>query len=398
MIDFELTEEQKAVQSMVRDFTAKEIIPFVREWDKTHRVDYNLTKKLGDLGILGICIPEKYGGAGADFISAALACEELEYGETSFRVIMSVHLGLNSCGLLQWGTEEQKQKYLVPQAKGEKLSTYTLTEPGAGSDAQNIKTTAVKKGDKYILNGSKAWISLATIADHYLAFAYTDKSKGSRGISAFIVERDFSGVESADFEDKLGVRSGSTGEVVYNNVEVPEENLVGQEGEGFKIAMSCLDNGRYTVAAGAVGLARAALDASVKYCHERQTFGQEIGKHQLVQQKIANMVAGIESSRFLVYKAGWLKNKGIRNTRETAIAKWVSTRVALDAANEAIQIHGAYGYSADYPVERFWRNARGAVIYEGTNEIQTIMQAQYALGYRKDKPLRCEMPPYNPSD
>ena len=394
MIDLELTEEQKAVQQMVREFTAKEIIPNASKWDKEHRVDYGLTKKMGDLGILGICIPEQYGGAGMDYISAALACEELEYGETSFRVIMSVHLGLNSCGILQWGNEEQKQKYLKPQAQGKKLAAFCLTEPGAGSDVKSLQSTAIKEGDHYVLNGTKAWISLASIADNYLVFAYTDKSKGAKGISAFIVERSFQGVEPKDYENKLGVRSGSTGEVNFKNVKVPAENLLGKEGEGFKIAMSCLDNGRFTVASGSVGLARASLDASLKYCHERKTFGKEIGQHQLVQQHIAKMVAGIESARLLVYQAGWLKNKGVRNTRETALAKWVATNVAQDSANAAIQIHGAYGFSGDYPVERFWRNSRGAVIYEGTNEIQQVMQGEYALGYRKDKPLRKEMPPH----
>ncbi|MFV2015099.1 MAG: acyl-CoA dehydrogenase family protein, partial [Candidatus Heimdallarchaeota archaeon] len=203
MMDFELTDEQKAVQGMVRDFTAKEIIPNARKWDKEHRVDYKLTQKMGNLGILGICIPEKYGGAGMDYISTALACEELEYGETSFRVIMSVHLGLNSCGLLQWANEEQKQKYLVPQAQGKKLATFTLTEPNAGSDVQALETTATKEGDSYILNGTKLWISLATVADHFLVFGYTDKSKGSGGISAFIVESSWKGVSSSDIQDKL---------------------------------------------------------------------------------------------------------------------------------------------------------------------------------------------------
>ena len=389
-----MTEEHKAVRKMVRDFVAKEIIPNASQWDKEHRVDYRLTKKMGDLGILGICIPENYGGAGMDYISAGIACEELEYGESSFRVIMSVHLGLNSCGVLQWGNEEQKQKYLKPQAQGKKMAAFCLTEPGAGSDVQGLQSTAVKKGDKYILNGTKAWISLATVADNYLVFAYTDKSKKAHGLSAFIVEKSFPGVTSKDYENKLGVRSGSTGEVNFNNVEVPAENLVGEEGEGFKIAMSSLDNGRFTVASGSVGLAKAALDASLKYCNERKTFGKEIGQHQLVQQHIANMVRGIESAELLVWRAGWMKNQGLRNTRETALAKWVATTVAQDCANSAIQIHGAYGFSGDYPVERFWRNSRGAVIYEGTNEIHTIMQGEYALGYRKDKPLNKELPPY----
>ena len=212
-------------------------------------------------------------------------------------------------------------------------------------------------------------------------------------MSCFIVERDF-GIETRDIHHKLGVRAGSTGEVVLKDIEVPAENMLGEEGEGFKIAMSCLDNGRFTVAAGAVGLARAALDASIKYANERQTFDQVIGKHQLIQQKIAKMVSGIDSARLLVYRAGWMKNQGMRNTRETALAKWFATNVALESANEAIQIHGSYGFSAEYPVERLWRNARGAVIYEGTNEIQTIMQAEYALGYRKDGHLRKELPSY----
>ncbi|MFW9928178.1 MAG: acyl-CoA dehydrogenase family protein [Candidatus Thorarchaeota archaeon] len=398
-MDFELSEEHKMVQKSIREYVAKEIIPNVREWDINHSLPYDkIRRDLANLGVLGICFPEKYGGSGMDYIALALACEELEYGESTLRVIMSVHTGLNSCGLYQWGTEEQKRKYLNPQAKGEKLATYGLTEPNAGSDVRGIRTAAVKKGDKWIINGQKLWISLATKADNFLIFAYTDRSKGaSKGMSCFIVERLFSGLSTSDIPNKLGVRAGSTGEIVLKDVEVPEENVLGEIGEGFKIAMSCLDNGRFTVAAGSVGLARAALDASVKYSHERETFGQEIGRHQLIQQKIAKMVAGIDASKLLVYRAGYLKNKGIRNTRETALAKWTATNVALESANDAIQIHGSYGFSAEYPAERMWRNSRGAVIYEGTNEIQTLLQAEYALGYRKDNPLRKEMPPYEES-
>ncbi|OLS19404.1 MAG: Acyl-CoA dehydrogenase [Candidatus Heimdallarchaeota archaeon LC_3] len=400
IMEFELSEEHKMVQKSIREYVAKEVVPNAREWDLNHELPYDKIKKdFANLGVLGICFPEKYGGAGMDYISLAIACAELEYGESSLRVIMSVHTGLNSCGLYQWGTEEQKKKYLVPQAKGEKFATYGLTEPFAGSDVSGIRSAAVKKGDTWVVNGQKMWISLATVADNFLIFAYTDRSKGaSRGMSCFIIEKDFPGVTTSDIENKLGVRSGSTGEIVLKNVEVPAVNMLGEEGEGFKIAMSCLDNGRYTVAAGAVGLTKAALDVSVKYAHERETFGQEIGRHQLIQQKIAKMVSDYESSRLLVYRAGVLKNKGIRNTKETALAKWVATNAALDAANEAIQVHGSYGFSADYPVERMWRNARGAVIYEGTNEIQTIIQGEYALGYRKDKPLRKKMPSYTPSD
>jgi len=393
-MDFDLSEEHRMVQKAVKEYVAKEVIPNVREWDINHSLPYaKIRKDLAKLGVFGICFPENVGGAGMDYTALALACEELEYGESALRVIISVHVGLNSCGIFQWGTDEQKKKYLGPQARGEKLATYGLTEPSAGSDVRGIRTTAIRRGSTWVLNGQKQWISLANIADNFLIFAYTDKSKGaSKGMSCFIVEKDFPGIESRDFENKLGMRSGSTGEIVLKDVHVPQENMLGVEGEGFKIAMSCLDNGRFTVAAGSIGLARAALDASVKYALERETFGQLIGRHQLIQEKIAKMVSGIESARLLVMRAAWLKNKGIRNTKETALAKWVATNVALDSANEAIQIHGSYGYSADYPVERMWRNARGAVIYEGTNEIQALLQAEYALGFRKDHPLRKEMP------
>ena len=255
-----------------------------------------------------------------------------------------------------------------------------------------MNSTAVRDGNSYIVNGSKTWISLCDVADNFLIFAYTDRSKSHRGISCFIVERDFPGVTTRAIKGKLGIRAGNTGEVFLDNVRVPEENRVGEEGEGFKIAMSALDNGRFTVAAGACGLIGACLEASLKYCHERQTFGKEIGRHQLVQQMIAKMVASLESCRLLVYRAGWMKNEGKRNTRETSLAKWIACDAAFNAAVDAVQIHGAYGYSNEYTVERFMRNAKAPVIYEGTREIHTIMQAEYALGYRVDSPLRQMLP------
>lgn len=298
--------------------------------------------------------------------------------------------------LLQWGTEEQKQKYLTPQAKGEKIGAFGLTEPGAGSDVASLQSTAVKDGDYYILNGQKTWISLCDVADHFLIFAYTDKSKKHHGISAFIVERTWDGFSSKAIKGKHGIRSGNTGELFFDNVKVPAENLLGEEGEGFKIAMSALDNGRFTVAAGAVGQIMACLEASVKYCHERETFGKSIGRHQLVQQMIAKMEAGLQMSRLLVYRAGELKNEGKRNTRETSLAKWQACDFANQAADDAMQIHGAYGYSDEYPVERYLRNSKAPVIYEGTREIHTIMQAEYVLGYRKDKPLNKMLPAWNP--
>ncbi|MDP4107381.1 MAG: acyl-CoA dehydrogenase family protein [Bacillota bacterium] len=391
-MNFALSEEQEMVKKMVRSFVDKEIMPYIQEWDANQHFEKGIMERMADLNLMGVCIPEEYGGMGMDYNTLAIVCEELERGDTAFRTAVSVHTGLNSMSLLQWGNEEQKQKYLVPQAKGEKIGAFGLTEPNAGSDVAAMKTTAKKEGDYYILNGSKTWISLCDVADHFLIFAYTDKEKKHHGISAFIVERTMPGVTTRGFKGKLGIRAGNTGEVFLDNVKVPKENLLGEEGEGFKIAMASLDNGRFTVAAGACGLTMASLEASLQYCHERKTFGKEIGKHQLVQQMIAKMSVGLENSRMLVYRAGWLKNEGKRNTRETSMAKWYACDVAFEAANDAVQIHGAYGYSNEYPVERYLRNAKAPVIYEGTREIHTIMQGEYALGYREDKPLDKMLP------
>ncbi len=398
MIDFSLTPEQEMTRQMVREFAEREVAPIIKEQDRAHRPNPQILERMGELGILGIPIPVRYGGAGMDYICLGLACEELERIDTSLRVIMSVHVGLNSLGLLQWGTEEQKQRWLIPQAQGRRYATYGLTEPGAGSDVAAIAATARREGDVYILNGEKMWISLASLAHNFIIFAKTDPhaTPPHSGISAFIVEREMPGVTTGEIHGKLGVRAGSTGWISLNDVEVPIENRLGEEGEGFKIAMSCLDNGRYTVAAGATGLIRACLEASVKYAHERHTFGKEIGQHQLVQQMIARMTRDYEMARLLYLRAGWLKNEGKRNTRETSLAKWFATEASFAAASDAVQIHGAYGYSDEYDVERYLRNAKGACIYEGTSQIQTLLQAEYALGYRVDRPLRCELPPYDP--
>ena len=372
---------------MVREFAQKEVAPYIQEWDAKGQFHREVLDKMGELGILGLPIPEQYGGSGFDYVSFALACEEVEYVDTFLRVILSVHVGLNSLALLQWATEEQKQRWLTPQATGEKIATFGLTEPNAGSDAGSIETTAIRDGDSYVINGAKMWISLADVADHFLVFASVDRSLKHKGLTAFILERGMEGFTTGSIKGKLGVRAGNTGELAFNNVRVPLENRIGEEGEGFKIAMSCIDQGRFTVGAGACGLTRACLDASVKYAHERQTFGVEIGRHQLVQQMIAKMSLGYETSYLLTMKAAECKNRGGRNTRETSMMKWHACDVALQSADDAIQIHGAYGFSNEYPVERFWRNSRGAVIYEGTREIHTILQAEYALGYREDKQL-----------
>jgi len=396
MISFELSDEQKAVEKMVRDWAGREVAPKIHDLDREHRFEPAFLKGLAELQVLGICIPEEYGGAGMDYISLGLACEELEYVDTHLRVLMSVHVGLNSMTLLAWGTEDQKRRYLVPQAKGEKIASYGLTEPNAGSDAVGIETTAVKKGDRYLLNGEKTWISLGDLADNFLVIAWTDlekkKKRDHSGLSAFIVERAYKGFSSYTLKEKWGILAGNTGGFHLEDVEVPAENLVGKEGEGFKIAMFALEGGRFTVASGATGLIRACLDASVKYAKERKTFGKPIAEHQLVKEMIAQMVSDYDAARLLWLRAGWLKNQGKRNTRETSLAKWYATVASERAASDAVQIHGGNGYSDEYPVGRFFRNCKAAVIYEGTREIHKLMQADYALGYRVDKPRRGDLP------
>jgi glutaryl-CoA dehydrogenase (non-decarboxylating) len=396
-MDFSLSDEHRMVVQMVRDFCEKEVAPIIKEADRAQTMHPSILPRMGALGILGICIPEKYGGQGFDYITLGLVSEELEACDTSLRVIMSVHMGLNSLALLQWGTEEQKERFLTPQARGEKYAMFGLTEPGVGSDVAGMASTARRDGDDYIINGEKMWISLATKAHHILWVARTNPEAPDPHdqLSAFIIETDRPGVTTGDIHGKLGVRAGSTGWVNCADVRVPAANRLGEEGEGFKIAMSCLDNGRYTVGAGAVGLIRASLEASARYANSRKSFGREIGKHQLVQQKIAHMARDYEIGRLLYLQAGWLKNQGKRNTRETSLCKWFATDASFEAAHQAIQVHGAYGYSDEYDVERYLRNARGAIIYEGTSEIHQLMQAGYALGYRSDGELRCELPAYD---
>ena len=394
-MDFNLTEEHKLVQKMVRDFAAKEIAPTIKDFDRQQQPNPALLAKLGAQGILGLCIPVRYGGAGMDYVSLGLACEEMERVDTAARVILSVHVGLNSMALLQWGTEEQKQRFLVPQAQGKRIAAFGLTEPGTGSDVAGLATTARRAGDDYVLNGEKMWISLATLADHHLVFAKTDPAAGAHGITAFIVEKEAPGLTSGSIHGKLGVRAGDTGWIAMQDTPVPASQRLGKEGEGFKIAMSCLDNGRYTIASGTTGLIRACLEESVAYAQERKSFGVPIGQHQLIQQMIAKMARDYEAARLLYLWVGWLKNEGIRNTRQTSLAKWYATEASYRAATDAVQVHGAYGYSDEYNVERYLRNSKGAIIYEGSSQVHELMQGQYALGYRVDRPLRCELSAYN---
>jgi glutaryl-CoA dehydrogenase (non-decarboxylating) len=398
-MSLDLTDEHRLLEQTVREWGAREVAPRIRDLDRAHTFDRGILPQMASLGLLGVSVPAAYGGAGMDYVSLGLASEELEYVDTSLRVIMSVHAGLNCLTLLAWGTEDQKQRYLVPQAQGRQIATYGLTEPSAGSDVRGIQTVAVKRGANWVLSGEKQWISLADVADNFLVFAWTDlekkKARDTAGISAFIVERAFKGFSSGSMTHKWGILAGNTGFFKMDEVEVPAANLVGREGEGFKIAMFALDQGRYTVAAGATGLIRACRDASVKYALERRTFGVAIGEHQLVKEMIAGMESDYQAARLLWMRSGWMKNAGQRNTRETGLAKWFATVASERAAGDAVQVHGANGYSDEYPVGRFYRNCKGAVIYEGTREIHKIMQADYLLGYRVDKPTRCELPPYS---
>jgi glutaryl-CoA dehydrogenase (non-decarboxylating) len=393
-MDFSLTREQELIREAAYKFGQSEILPGLAERDRNSESDPSTLKKMGEQGFLGVCVPEKFEGMGADYVSMGIVCEELERADTSARVAMSVHVGLHTMTLMQWGSPEQHQRFLPDLATGRKIAGFGLTEPNAGSDAINIQTRAERAGDHYILNGEKTWISLADYADQFLVVAVTDPAAPvkAKGMSAFIVDRHTPGFSSRPLKGKLGVRAGNTGQIFFDNLKVPAANRLGDEGDGFKVAMSALDHGRYTVASGAVGIITACLDACVKYCNERTVGGEPIGKKQLVQQMIAAMVQGRDIGRLLYYQVGWMKNQGLRHTREVSMAKWVNCAAAFDAANKAVEIHGAYGFSDEFPVERYFRNSRGAMIYEGTHEIHTLMQAEYALGYRSDKPLEHTLP------
>jgi glutaryl-CoA dehydrogenase (non-decarboxylating) len=386
-VDFSLSAEHELIRETAYKFGQTEVLPGLRERDRAAQSDRTMLEKMGTAGLLGISIPEAYGGSGTDYISLGLVCEELERADSTARVVMSVHSGLHSLTLYQWGTEEQRKRFLPDLASGKKVGAFGLTEPDAGSDAVNLRTTAVLDGDHYVLNGEKTWISLADYADQFLVIA-----KSGDTHVALIVDRNLPGFSSRALHGKLGVRAGNTGQIFFDNVRVPVENRLGDHGDGFKVAMSALDHGRYTVAAGAVGIITACLDACVPYANDRKVGGEPIGKKQLVQQMVASMVRGRDIGRLLYYQVGWMKNVGLRHSREVSMAKWVNCEAAFDSANKAVELHGAYGFIDEYPVERYFRNSRGAMIYEGTHEIHTLIQAEYALGYRVDKPLKVSLP------
>lgn len=381
-MDFDLSSEQQMIKDTVRDFVDKEVIPAARENDLKERFPKELLQKMAPLGLLGGPISIEYGGAGLDYISHAIITEEIGRGCSSLRTTLSVQISLVELTILKWGTEEQKKKYLPRLCKGEIIGCFGLTEPDAGSDASNQSTTAVLKGNEWIINGAKIWISNGTVADIAIVFAQTDKSKKHKGITAFLIEKGTKGFTANKITGKLGLRSSDTGELVFEDCKLPQNSLLGQVGDGFKIAMSALDNGRYSVAAGSVGIIQGCLDACIKYAKQRQQFGKPIGSFQLIQEKIAKMAVDLDAARLLVYRAGHLKTKGIKNTTETSMAKLYASEAAVNAASEAIQIHGAYGYSNEYPLERYYRDAKVAAIYEGTSEIQKLIIAGNILGIK----------------
>lgn len=394
-MDFSLSQEHELIRESAYKFGQTCVLPGLAERDREHVSDKDLLKKMGDAGFLGMAIPAKYGGTDSDYISLGIVCEELERADSTARVVMSVHSGLHSMTLMQWGTDAQKEEWLPGLATGKLVGAFGLTEPNAGSDASSLRTNVRRDGDHYILNGEKTWISLADYADQFLVIARTTDAPADKpNYVALIVPRNLEGFSSRPLKGKLGVRAGNTGQIFFDNVRVPVSNRLGDEGDGFKVAMSALDHGRYTVAAGAVGIITACLDACNKYANDRTVQGEPIGRKQLVQQMIASMVKGRDVGRLLYYQVGWMKNVGLRHTRECSMAKWVNCEAAFDAANKAVEIHGAYGYSDEFPVERYFRNSRGAMIYEGTHEIHTIVQAEYELGYRSDKPLKYTLPTY----
>ena len=397
-VNFELSPEHKQLREQVYNFAQTEVLPIIKEHDRNGTYPFELLPKMAEQGYFGICLPKRYGGQGLDYISLGIVSEGLEYADSSVRETVAVHLALHALSIFQWGTEAQKQKFLPPLARGENIACFGLTEPEAGSDVAGMLSTARKEGDHYILNGTKRFITLADVADRLMVFAKTDPEEGARGITSFILERGWPGLSTETAPGKMGVRASNTGLIHMKDVPVPEDNRLGKEGEGFKIAMSALDNARYGVAAGAVGLMKYCLEESVEYALKRQTFGKPIALHQLVQQLIAQMQQRIDIGELMSYQVGWLKNQGIRNTRQTSQAKWYCTEAANATANDAVQVLGAAGYSDGFNVERHLRNSKSAVIYEGTSQIHQLIQAGYALGFRVDKPMRCELPAYNAED
>lgn len=381
-MDFELTDEQRLIRETARRFAEQEIAPVAGENDRAGRFPRELINRMAAMGFLGGPIPKEYGGSGLDYISHAILTEEVGRADSSLRTTLSVQVSLVALTILKWGTEEQKRRYLPDLCAGRMLGCFGLTEPNAGSDPASMETTAVKRGTAWVLNGTKTWISNGTVADLALVFARTGPGNGHDGIAAFLVDQGTPGLATRPITDKLGLRASDTGELIFDNCSVPETALLGAVGQGFKVAMSALDNGRYSVAAGCVGIIQGCLNACTEYAKTRRQFGRPIGSFQLVQDMIARMAVDLDAARLLVFRAGYLKNQGLPNTIETSIAKYFASEAAVRAATDAVQVFGAYGYSEETPVARYYRDAKVATIYEGTSQIQKLLIGSHVLGIR----------------
>ena len=382
-MDFRITEEQRMIQEMAREFAQREIAPIAKEIDEEERFPHETVRKMGELGLMGIEIPEEYGGAGADTISYVLALKEIAKVCASHAVIMSVQNSLVAYGLWKFGTEEQKQKFLIPVASGKKLGAYSLTEPQAGSDASNLLTTAVRDGDWYVINGRKAWVTNGPHADHIIVFTVTDKSKRHHGITAFIVDTKREGFSVGKVEKKLGIRGAHSGEIIFENYRAHVSERLGEEGQGFKIAMHILDTGRIGIAAQAWGIAEAAYEEAARYALQREAFGQPIARFQAIQFYLADMRTRLEAVKLLTLQAAWKKMQSLQTgepyTQEASMAKLFASEAAVEITRKAIQIHGGVGYSREFNVERYYRDAKITEIYEGTSEIQRIVIARNLL-------------------
>src|SRR5436190_2568575 len=376
---FDLTEDQLAVREMVRDFAEREIRPIAGSIDETHEFPLATTKHMGELGLMGLFVPEAYGGAGMDYVSYVIAIEELSRVCASHGVIASAHNSLVCYPILTYGNEAQKQKYLTPLARGEWIGAYCLTEPNAGSNAANQQTTATLDGDHYVLNGTKLFVTNAGPADILIVYAATDRTLGARGISAFIVEATTPGVTKGKKEKKLGIHASDTREIAFVNARVPKENLFGEPNKGYTVALATLGGGRIGIAAQALGIAQAAAEAAVRYAGERRQFDRLIGEFDAIREMLADSAVDVETARLLVYQAAWLRDRGRPHVKEASLAKWHASEVATRCANRAIQVHGGYGYLTEFTVERLWRDARITEIYEGTTEVQKMVVAAQVL-------------------
>jgi alkylation response protein AidB-like acyl-CoA dehydrogenase len=379
-MDFDLTDEQQLIRETAREFTDNEVVERSRENARNHHFDVELVRKVAAQGYLGAIVPQEYGGAGLDYVSYGLIVEEIGRGDSALRTVISVQTSLVCSAILKWGTEEQKHKYLPKLCSGEWLGCFGLTEPESGSDAASLRTRAKRTDSGWVLNGSKMWISMGNHAKVALIFAQTDPEQAHRGLACFLVDTDQPGFQPAEIEHKMGLQASDTASIALEDVEVGEDDMLGEIGDGFKVAMSALDSGRYSVAAGCVGICQGCVDESVRYSQERVQFGRPIASFQLIQAMIADMVLKTEASRLLVWRAGFLKDKGRPNTLETSIAKLHATESAQECANTAIQVHGGAGYVDDHPVERYFRDVRVTTLYEGTSQIQKLIIGRAKTG------------------